>query len=808
MLDPQWLASQLRARGLVSDGQLRAASSDGGDFCFSLLSAGAIEETALLRFLGLHFNTRYVSTEKLSKAKVPQWVLDLLPVQLCERAQVVPVRCDKQKMVLSVVTPDPSDPRIREAVQRASRVREVHMYVALPHAIEAALRKWYRGDIHAFSRMEQKLGSGYSQMLDIYDQRAIDLGGGGGSASMDAFDADLALADGAGMDMQIEQDRPGMGTRPRAGINQPHADGSADFGIDLDNGPMPGTGRGDFDLDGGLGMDVGGGRGGGMGGGGMGGGGMGGGGMGGGGMSSPGDRSIPLDSGPMGGGPGGGAMSGGAMGMPRSAQPTAPIPAIKPQEAHRRQTANFGSVPSASSGRVSDLEQLGTGPAMSPSDSALIAAEPIVPLETFVQTVSVLVSLLEMGQGWRQGHSAEVARLVALMGQRVGLPPDEVGYLKLAAYLHELGKPAEPHLTVASVAESPELKALARRVYMTPIKLTEAASLPAAVTSVLAAQYERTSGDGVPGKLSGREVPLGARLLAVVDVFCDLMANPRAPGGRAADQAQGLERLRQAASARVLDANAVDIFCQVTTGDALREQLLGDRPRILIIDGDAESTTVLELKLVAAGYDVRVYKTTAEAAREVLGSSVDLILSEVRLEPVDGFGFLERIRADPRTRDIPLIFVSDRTDADDVNRGFELGAADYIVKPYTPELLVAKVKMVLEQRPPAPGTRGVSGSLREMSLPDILQILSAGKKSGQLRLRFPDGSGEIYLDGGQVVNAVCGSLRGTKALYRLLPVDDGEFTLDPNAQIPERVIHQSTEALVLEAMRRFDEGGR
>jgi DNA-binding response OmpR family regulator len=113
------------------------------------------------------------------------------------------------------------------------------------------------------------------------------------------------------------------------------------------------------------------------------------------------------------------------------------------------------------------------------------------------------------------------------------------------------------------------------------------------------------------------------------------------------------------------------------------------------------STAVLEQKLVAAGCEARVVRTTAEAALVVLSERVDLILSEVRLEPVDGFIFLERLRADKRTCDLPVIFVSDRTAPEDLNRGFELGALDYIFKPYTPEVLVAKVRRVLDQRPAA-----------------------------------------------------------------------------------------------------------
>ena len=147
---------------------------------------------------------------------------------------------------------------------------------------------------------------------------------------------------------------------------------------------------------------------------------------------------------------------------------------------------------------------------------------------------------------------------------------------------------------------------------------------------------------------------------------------------------------------RILDAEVVAALVQVV-GETQRQRARGHR--ILVIDSEVGSTTVLEQRLSAIGCEVRVVKTTAEAALVVLSEKVDLILSEVRLEPVDGFVFLERLRTDPRTQGLPFIFVSDRADVEDVNRGFELGAIDYIVKPFAPEVLVAKIRRVLDQQP-------------------------------------------------------------------------------------------------------------
>ena len=100
----------------------------------------------------------------------------------------------------------------------------------------------------------------------------------------------------------------------------------------------------------------------------------------------------------------------------------------------------------------------------------------------------------------------------------------------------------------------------------------------------------------------------------------------------------------------------------------------------------------------------------------------------------------------------------------------------------------------------------MSGSLREMGLPDMVQVLFHGRKSGSLRIRAPEGAGEIHFADGAVVNALWGELRGEEAFYAMIKLRDGEFGLDPTFKAQARVIDASAEALLLEGMRRMDEG--
>lgn len=104
------------------------------------------------------------------------------------------------------------------------------------------------------------------------------------------------------------------------------------------------------------------------------------------------------------------------------------------------------------------------------------------------------------------------------------------------------------------------------------------------------------------------------------------------------------------------------------------------------------------------------------------------------------------------------------------------------------------------------GAKGVSGSLRGMGLPDIVQVLVHGRKTGKLNVKSGGSSGEIHFLDGAIANAVLGKLTGAAAFYAMVCFQDGEFSLDPSFVPPKRLVAESAEVLLLEAMRRMDEG--
>ena len=97
------------------------------------------------------------------------------------------------------------------------------------------------------------------------------------------------------------------------------------------------------------------------------------------------------------------------------------------------------------------------------------------------------------------------------------------------------------------------------------------------------------------------------------------------------------------------------------------------------------------------------------------------------------------------------------------------------------------------------------GSLKELPLPDIIQLVSVSGKTGAFVLTKADQTGEIYLHEGEMVHAAAGSLAGEEAVYELAIWQEGEFIFNPGVETGERTIRKSNTNLLMEAARRIDE---
>jgi sigma-B regulation protein RsbU (phosphoserine phosphatase) len=122
------------------------------------------------------------------------------------------------------------------------------------------------------------------------------------------------------------------------------------------------------------------------------------------------------------------------------------------------------------------------------------------------------------------------------------------------------------------------------------------------------------------------------------------------------------------------------------------------RARVLVVDDGDTGRQLLRAVLVSAGIDVVEAASGEEALRIARAESPDLVLLDVVLPGMDGFAVCEGLAKDPATADIPVIFLSARSTSSDRVRGLELGAVDYVTKPFSRAEVLARVRTHLELR--------------------------------------------------------------------------------------------------------------
>ncbi len=230
--------------------------------------------------------------------------------------------------------------------------------------------------------------------------------------------------------------------------------------------------------------------------------------------------------------------------------------------------------------------------------------------------------------------------------------------------------------------------------------------------------------------------------------------------------------------------------------------------RVLVADDDTLSLQMMREGLAKLSVTVLEARDGEEVLRLAKAEGPDLILLDVMMPRMDGFQVAARLKQDPATAEIPLMFVSALGAPKDKVRGLNLGAEDYLAKPIHPEELRARVQMVLRRiQPSRRGAPMASGQLAAMNLLSLVQMFEGERRTARLLLTRGEEHGEIVFEGGKITRAAQGTRKGKAAVYQLLTWQDGTFQMAPHdasSQVGEP-LDVPTQALLMEGIRRLDE---
>jgi len=704
----------------------------------ALQELGYITEEHLMKFLAKEFNTRFVSTQSLSRAKVAAGLLKMVPQQFADRHCMMPILVDKKSNTLAMVTPEPQNTEAAAELEIVCGMSGIRLFVASRAAVKAAIRKHYQGDIQSFETMEEPKTSRQRPPSDEPEEATP------------------------------TEDRLTVGTPDSEEEEEEVIRVEVELPLEDDDGDIE-------------------------------------------------DLSAEHE-----------------MEVQEPAQPRSSGPAVVRDQKQKPVTSSW----------TRQIEAVRDGSLVSDND--------------FIETLNILVGLLEMQRSNMQGHSAKVARTVKAISERMGLTELDTNHNIIAAYLHDLGKRASAHLTLMSIRDIEDYRPRARRYHLTPARLFDSVHLPPQVNQTIGHLYECWNGTGIPDQVREDSIPMGSRIIAVVDAFEDLINNPANPLGQQMSQEDALDKL-MAEAGKLFDPQVVNLLGEVVLRESAQEQLSSSSPLILVADSDNSATSVLELKLVKRGYRVRVARD-AEAAQDCLRDEpVAVLLAEMHLEPTGGFQLLNFVR-DHLELDIPVFLTSADTSPEAINRAFEMGVADFFTKPYVSAVVLAKIKKELQGKPaptktsppaaqaddeeeigvviemndappesaesasppdltadyqegvehqtmpgPPTGTMAgvvstnaqvLSGTLEGRNALALIKALSGRRKSGELSLRDGQRKGFIRFEEGHVFQANVDEIEDEEAFLELAAWSDCLYKFDPSVKPKKRAVKTATGKLI------------
>ncbi len=122
-----------------------------------------------------------------------------------------------------------------------------------------------------------------------------------------------------------------------------------------------------------------------------------------------------------------------------------------------------------------------------------------------------------------------------------------------------------------------------------------------------------------------------------------------------------------------------------------------NKNRILIVEDEADILELAEYNLTKEGYDVVSARSGEEALKKIHSVKPDLVLLDLMLPGMDGFEVTRQMKRNPQTADIPIVMLTAKSEESDIVAGLELGAEDYITKPFSPRVLIARARAVLRR---------------------------------------------------------------------------------------------------------------
>ncbi len=153
------------------------------------------------------------------------------------------------------------------------------------------------------------------------------------------------------------------------------------------------------------------------------------------------------------------------------------------------------------------------------------------------------------------------------------------------------------------------------------------------------------------------------------------------------------------------------------------------KDKILVVDDEEDILELVRYNLARDGFAVICASSGEEALKLASSDSVDLVILDLMLPGIDGLQVARRLKENPSTKDTPIVMLTAKGEEADIVTGLELGADDYVTKPFSPRILIARVKAVIRRRSGDAEPNGEVLNIRELSIHTGRRHVTANGKS-------------------------------------------------------------------------------
>src|SRR5512134_1702608 len=425
-----------------------------------------------------------------------------------------------------------------------------------------------------------------------------------------------------------------------------------------------------------------------------------------------------------------------------------------------------------------------------------------------IETIDILVGLLEVNDPFFGGNSHITMEYARSVAGEMKLSQEMIDEIVVASLLHDIGRIGikDEILTEKKEITESEFKTIKSHCE-NGAKILDTIDFPWKIRPIILHHHERYDGKGYPSGLKGREIPIGSRVLAVVDAFAAMTANR--PYRRSLTKEEAIRELHKNVGTQ-FDPEVVEIFTGVIERNYYFRGV-GAKPKILMVDDEVDFLTLLKLKLVNEGFDV-VATDNAEEALKLMGrEKPDIAVVDVVMPGMDGLSMFRKMRgAGDELADVPVIFLSARDESQVKVEALYLGAEDFLIKPVDLKELAARIRNIIRRdsrlrKGAASASTGVVGDLKNLGIPDIVQTLHLGLKTACVTLKGKGGDGRIWFENGRIRHCEQADLSGEAAFYEMLRWQEGPFVIAHGQTTKLRTIEMDEMQLMMEGLRRLDE---